>query len=120
MFFRLYLTGLLTCYFTGYHIHQPNINVSILAFTFRLILFDLVNFLPTQIRIAFDTRFIIKTLMNICPGTVLLVLVASLWIIVSWTMQQCEVANGRAYTLFFIYIRVIRHYVILLPSSSFL
>ena len=54
-------------------------------------------------RIAFDTRFIIKTLMTICSGTVLLVLVASLWIIVSWTMQQCEVANGWLYTLFFTY-----------------
>ena len=91
-------------------IHQPNINVSI----FRLIALDLLRFsklftvttsrsIGAFHRIAFDTRFIIKTLMTICSGTVLLVLVGSLWIIVSWTMQQCEVANGWLYTLFFTY-----------------
>jgi hypothetical protein len=58
-------------------IHQPNINVSI----FRLIALDLLRFsklftvttsrsIGAFQRIAFDTRFIIKTLMTICPVTV--------------------------------------------------
>jgi hypothetical protein len=56
-------------------IHQPNINVSI----FRLIALDLLRFcklittsrsIGAFHRIAFDTRFIIKTLMTICPVTV--------------------------------------------------
>lgn len=41
-------------------------------------------------RINFNTRFVIKTLMTICPGTVLLVFMVSLWIIASWTLRQCE------------------------------
>uniref|UniRef100_A0A8D8VLJ7 Small conductance calcium-activated potassium channel protein n=1 Tax=Cacopsylla melanoneura TaxID=428564 RepID=A0A8D8VLJ7_9HEMI len=41
-------------------------------------------------RINFNTRFVLKTLMTICPGTVLLVFMVSLWIIASWTMRQCE------------------------------
>ncbi|XP_051168825.1 small conductance calcium-activated potassium channel protein isoform X3 [Leptopilina boulardi] len=41
-------------------------------------------------RINFNTRFVLKTLMTICPGTVLLVLMVSLWIIASWTLRQCE------------------------------
>lgn len=28
--------------------------------------------------------------MTICPGTVLLVFMVSLWIIASWTLRQCE------------------------------
>ena len=35
-------------------------------------------------------RFVLKTLMTICPGTVLLVFMVSLWIIASWTLRQCE------------------------------
>ncbi|XP_023215377.1 small conductance calcium-activated potassium channel protein 1-like [Centruroides sculpturatus] len=41
-------------------------------------------------RINFNTRFVLKTLMTICPGTVLLVFMVSLWIISSWTMRLCE------------------------------
>lgn len=41
-------------------------------------------------RINFDTRFVMKTLMTICPGTVLLVFMLSLWIIASWTLRACE------------------------------
>ncbi|XP_026463381.1 small conductance calcium-activated potassium channel protein [Ctenocephalides felis] len=41
-------------------------------------------------RINFNTRFVLKTLMTICPGTVLLVFMVSLWIIASWTLRQCE------------------------------
>lgn len=41
-------------------------------------------------RINFNTRFVLKTLMTICPGTVLLVFIVSLWIIASWTLRLCE------------------------------
>ncbi|XP_064608663.1 small conductance calcium-activated potassium channel protein-like isoform X2 [Liolophura sinensis] len=41
-------------------------------------------------RINFDTRFVLKTLMTICPGTVLLVFMLSLWIIASWILRACE------------------------------
>jgi hypothetical protein len=37
-----------------------------------------------------EFRFVLKTLMTICPGTVLLVFMVSLWIIASWTLRQCE------------------------------
>ncbi|KAG0429499.1 hypothetical protein HPB47_023591 [Ixodes persulcatus] len=40
--------------------------------------------------INFNTRFVLKTLMTICPGTVLLVFMVSLWIIASWTLRLCE------------------------------
>lgn len=41
-------------------------------------------------RISFDTKFVLKTLMTICPGTVLMVFMVSLWIIASWAMRLCE------------------------------
>jgi len=41
-------------------------------------------------RINFNTRFVLKTLMTICPGTCLMVVLVSLWIIGSWTMRLCE------------------------------
>ncbi|CAG2105950.1 unnamed protein product [Medioppia subpectinata] len=41
-------------------------------------------------RINFNTRFVLKTLMTICPGTCLMVFLVSLWIIGSWTMRLCE------------------------------
>ncbi|EHB07297.1 Small conductance calcium-activated potassium channel protein 3 [Heterocephalus glaber] len=41
-------------------------------------------------KITFNTRFVMKTLMTICPGTVLLVFSISLWIIAAWTVRVCE------------------------------
>ncbi|XP_038077049.1 small conductance calcium-activated potassium channel protein 2-like isoform X2 [Patiria miniata] len=41
-------------------------------------------------RINFNTRFVLKTLMTICPGTVLLVFTVTLWIIASWILHVCE------------------------------
>ncbi|NXB95809.1 KCNN1 protein, partial [Vidua chalybeata] len=38
----------------------------------------------------FNTRFVMKTLMTICPGTVLLVFSISSWIIAAWTVRVCE------------------------------
>lgn len=44
-------------------------------------------------KINFDTRFVMKTLMTICPGTVLLVFSVSCWIIAAWTVRVCERYN---------------------------
>lgn len=41
-------------------------------------------------RIKFNIRFVLKTLMTICPGTVLLVLILSLLIMASWAIRVCE------------------------------
>ncbi|XP_033112620.1 small conductance calcium-activated potassium channel protein 1-like isoform X2 [Anneissia japonica] len=41
-------------------------------------------------RINFNTRFVLKTLMTICPGTVLLVFTVTLWMIASWILRVCE------------------------------
>ncbi|XP_076465722.1 small conductance calcium-activated potassium channel protein 2-like isoform X2 [Babylonia areolata] len=41
-------------------------------------------------RIHFDTKFVLKTLMTITPGTVLLVFMLSLWIIAAWLLRACE------------------------------
>ncbi|KFP87138.1 Small conductance calcium-activated potassium channel protein 2, partial [Acanthisitta chloris] len=38
-------------------------------------------------KINFNTRFVMKTLMTICPGTVLLVFSISSWIIAAWTVR---------------------------------
>ncbi|KAM4575203.1 small conductance calcium-activated potassium channel protein 1b isoform 2-T2 [Fundulus diaphanus] len=46
-------------------------------------------------KINFDTRFVMKTLMTICPGTVLLVFSVSCWIIAAWTVRvsRCTGSN---------------------------
>ena len=41
-------------------------------------------------RINFNTQFVLKTLMTICPGTVLLVFILSLFILTSWVLRACE------------------------------
>uniref|UniRef100_UPI00358E842B small conductance calcium-activated potassium channel protein 3-like isoform X2 n=1 Tax=Myxine glutinosa TaxID=7769 RepID=UPI00358E842B len=46
-------------------------------------------------KITFNTRFVMKTLMTICPGTVLLVFSISLWIIAAWTVRVCERYHDR-------------------------
>ena len=38
----------------------------------------------------FNARFVLKTLMTLAPGTVLLVVTASYWIIASWILRLCE------------------------------
>lgn len=47
-------------------------------------------------KINFNTRFVMKTLMTICPGTVLLVFSISSWIIAAWTVRVCERYVGRS------------------------
>ncbi|GAV09566.1 hypothetical protein RvY_19075-2 [Ramazzottius varieornatus] len=41
-------------------------------------------------RINFNTRFVLKTLMTICPGTLLLVFIITYWLIATWTLRACE------------------------------
>lgn len=41
-------------------------------------------------KITFNTRFVLKTLMTIFPGTVMGVFMLSLWIICAWTFRACE------------------------------
>ena len=41
-------------------------------------------------RINFDTKFVVKTLMTMIPGTVLLVFMLSFCLIASWTLRACE------------------------------
>ena len=48
-------------------------------------------------RIHFDTKFVLKTLMTITPGTVLLVFMLSLWIIAGWLLRACERSGGCVY-----------------------
>nr|XP_012591143.1 small conductance calcium-activated potassium channel protein 1 isoform X1 [Microcebus murinus] len=41
-------------------------------------------------KITFNTRFVMKTLMTVCPGTVLLVFSISSWVVAAWTVRVCE------------------------------
>lgn len=49
-------------------------------------------------KINFNTRFVMKTLMTICPGTVLLVFTISLWIIAAWTVRACERCSSSSHS----------------------
>ncbi|XP_069915623.1 small conductance calcium-activated potassium channel protein 1 isoform X1 [Oryctolagus cuniculus] len=41
-------------------------------------------------KVTFNARFVLKTLMTLCPGTVLLVCSVSSWVIAAWTVRVCE------------------------------
>uniref|UniRef100_A0A158R474 CaMBD domain-containing protein n=1 Tax=Syphacia muris TaxID=451379 RepID=A0A158R474_9BILA len=41
-------------------------------------------------RVNFNARFIMKTLMTLCPGTMLIVFTATLWIVAAWILRLCE------------------------------
>ncbi|KAM4650900.1 intermediate conductance calcium-activated potassium channel protein 4 isoform 2-T2 [Discoglossus pictus] len=41
-------------------------------------------------KIKFQYQFVMKILMNTCPGRVLLILTISLWIVSSWVLSVCE------------------------------
>lgn len=69
-------------------------------------------------RINFNTRFVMKTLMTICPGTVLLVFMVSLWIIASWTLRQCERSADTCPFLFYYYISFPSSFRIFFNSSN--
>ncbi|XP_056398526.1 intermediate conductance calcium-activated potassium channel protein 4 [Hyla sarda] len=47
-------------------------------------------------KIKFQYQFVIKILMNTCPGRVLLILTISLWIVSSWILSVCERDYQRA------------------------
>ncbi|KPP72391.1 Small conductance calcium-activated potassium channel protein 3-like [Scleropages formosus] len=58
--------------------------------TERVLLIALELLVSAVHPVHFNTRFVMKTLMTICPGTVLLVFSISLWIIAAWTVRVCE------------------------------
>ncbi|KAM4888133.1 small conductance calcium-activated potassium channel protein 1 [Thomomys bottae] len=41
-------------------------------------------------KVTFNTRFVTKALMTVCPGTALLVFSISSWVIAAWTVRVCE------------------------------
>ncbi|KAE8594226.1 hypothetical protein XENTR_v10019506 [Xenopus tropicalis] len=41
-------------------------------------------------KIKFQYKFVMKVLMNTCPGKVLLILSISLWVVSSWVLSVCE------------------------------
>lgn len=45
-------------------------------------------------KVTFNTRFVMKTLMTVCPGTVLLVCSLSSWVLAAWTVRVCERCVG--------------------------
>nr|CAD2194319.1 unnamed protein product [Meloidogyne enterolobii] len=45
-------------------------------------------------RVKTDAKFILKTLMTICPGTVLMLFTASLWMIGGYILRLCERHNS--------------------------
>ncbi|XP_041427612.1 intermediate conductance calcium-activated potassium channel protein 4 [Xenopus laevis] len=45
-------------------------------------------------KIKFQYKFVMKVLMNTCPGKVLLILSISLWIVSSWVLSVCERKNN--------------------------
>ena len=41
-------------------------------------------------KVNFDTRFLLKTLLTICPATVFILFVLSMWLFFSWILRACE------------------------------
>ncbi|KAF5406156.1 small conductance calcium-activated potassium channel protein, partial [Paragonimus heterotremus] len=41
-------------------------------------------------KVSFDLRFVLKTLMTLCPLKALLVFIFTIWLILSWTLRACE------------------------------
>ncbi|CAL8068233.1 unnamed protein product [Calicophoron daubneyi] len=41
-------------------------------------------------KVSFDLRFVLKTLMTVCPARTLLFFIFTLWVILSWTLRACE------------------------------
>jgi hypothetical protein len=52
--------------------------------------FPITNFIPSFHRVKTDAKFILKTLMTICPGTVLMLFTATLWMIGGYILRLCE------------------------------
>ncbi|CAH8656076.1 unnamed protein product [Dicrocoelium dendriticum] len=45
-------------------------------------------------KVSFDLRFVLKTLMTVCPLKSLLIFIFTIWIILSWTLRACELEQG--------------------------
>ncbi|CAB3407793.1 unnamed protein product [Caenorhabditis bovis] len=86
----------------GKPLHAINVFLSIMMF-FRLYWLCRVMLLHSRLftdassrsiaglnRVNFNARFILKTLMTLCPGTMLMIFTASLWVIAGWILRLCE------------------------------
>uniref|UniRef100_A0A8L8JPE7 CaMBD domain-containing protein n=1 Tax=Heligmosomoides polygyrus TaxID=6339 RepID=A0A8L8JPE7_HELPZ len=83
-------------------LHSINVFVSIAMF-FRLYWLCRVMLLHSRLftdassrsiaglnRVNFNARFILKTLMTLCPGKMLMIFTAFLWIMAGWILRLCE------------------------------
>ncbi|VDN36854.1 unnamed protein product [Cylicostephanus goldi] len=88
--------------FTSKSLHTFNVFVSIAMF-FRLYWLCRVMLLHSRLftdassrsiaglnRVNFNARFILKTLMTLCPGKMLMLFTAFLWIVSGWILRLCE------------------------------
>ncbi|KAK4470132.1 hypothetical protein MN116_005716 [Schistosoma mekongi] len=48
-------------------------------------------------RVKINVRFVLKTLATVCPGTMLLIFILSMWIVTSWIMRVCEREQNKEY-----------------------
>ncbi|KAA3679645.1 uncharacterized protein DEA37_0000965 [Paragonimus westermani] len=60
------------------------------------------NFTSPDQKVSFDLRFVLKTLMTLCPLKALLVFIFTIWLILSWTLRACEIILWRTLKLLFI------------------
>ncbi|KAL6731718.1 hypothetical protein Aduo_002553 [Ancylostoma duodenale] len=87
---------------TSKTLHTFNVTVSIAMF-FRLYWLCRVMLLHSRLftdassrsiaglnRVNFNARFILKTLMTLCPGKMLMIFTAFLWIMAGWILRLCE------------------------------
>ncbi|KAK0424824.1 hypothetical protein QR680_008872 [Steinernema hermaphroditum] len=95
-----------TVHADGVHVSDPEVSVDVLLsipMFFRLYWLCRVMLLHSRMftdassrsiaglnRVNFNARFILKTLMTMCPGTIMLFFTASLWVIAAWIMRLCE------------------------------
>ncbi|VDM56870.1 unnamed protein product [Angiostrongylus costaricensis] len=83
-------------------LHSLNVFVSIAMF-FRLYWLCRVMLLHSRLftdassrsiaglnRVNFNARFILKTLMTLCPGKMLMIFTAFLWVMAGWILRLCE------------------------------
>ncbi|KAK6725793.1 hypothetical protein RB195_004236 [Necator americanus] len=94
---------------TSKTLHTFNVFVSIAMF-FRLYWLCRVMLLHSRLftdassrsiaglnRVNFNARFILKTLMTLCPGKMLMIFTAFLWIMAGWILRLCERDYARDY-----------------------
>lgn len=87
MFFRLYwLCRVMLLHSRYCHFEY----LDIIAYFFRVFTDASSRSIAGLNRVNFNARFILKTLMTICPGTMLMIFTAFLWIIAGWILRLCE------------------------------